>query len=232
MKSAADFNNLQQGIIRCRKCPRLVGWREKVAREKVRRFRSQEYWGRPVPAFGSPDAELIIIGLAPAAHGGNRTGRMFTGDGSGDWLYEALYRYGFANQSESISIDDGLILNDCLVTAVARCAPPKNKLTAGEIGNCRNYLKKELELALDKKVVLTLGQVAFQTFLKLWRKPSGKPRSQEMKFLHGGEWILPGRLYLLSSYHPSRQNTQTGRLTRSMFHSVFRRARAILDASS
>ena len=231
MQLFSDFKSLQQRIIQCRKCPRLVEWREQVAREKVRRFRTQEYRGRPVPAFGSPDARLIVIGLAPAAHGGNRTGRMFTGDGSGDWLYETLHRYGFANQPESVSIDDGLTLKDCLVTAVARCAPPKNKLTADEIRNCRDYLKKELELARDRKVVLTLGQVAFQALIRLWRESDAPLNGLEQKFHHGGEWILPGGLVLLSSYHPSRQNTQTGRLTRPMFHGVFRRARAILDAS-
>lgn len=208
-----------------------MAWRERVAREKVRRFRDQDYWGRPVPAFGSPDAKLIVIGLAPAAHGGNRTGRMFTGDGSGDWLYEALHQYGFANRPASVGIDDGLMLHDCLVTAVARCAPPKNKLTVDEIGNCRDYLKKELELADDKKIVLTLGQVAFQTFLRLLRESGERPNGLDLKFGHGREWVLPGGLCLLSSYHPSRQNTQTGKLTRSMFHGVFRRARAILDAS-
>ncbi|MBN2242491.1 MAG: uracil-DNA glycosylase [Acidobacteria bacterium] len=231
-KSDSDFEDLQREIIRCRKCPRLVEWRERVAREKVRRFRDQEYWGRPAPAFGSPDAGLMVIGLAPAAHGGNRTGRMFTGDGSGDWLYEALYRYGFANRPESVSMDDGLMLHNCLITAVARCAPPKNRLTAVEIENCRDYLKKELELARDKKIVLVLGQVAFQVFVRLWRESDQLPNELKPKFRHGGVWVLPGGLHLLSCYHPSRQNTQTGKLTRLMFHDVFDRARAILDAAS
>jgi len=231
MDPISDFECLQQRIVQCRKCARLVQWREQVAREKVRRFRDQDYWGNPVPAFGSPDAKLIVIGLAPAAHGGNRTGRMFTGDGSGDWLYEALHRYGFANQPESVSMDDGLMLNDCLVTAVARCAPPKNRLATDEIGNCRGYLKKELELAGDKKIVLALGQVAFQVFIRLWRESGKRSNEPDLKFRHNGEWNLPDSLCLISSYHPSRQNTQTGRLKRSMFHDVFRRARAILDAS-
>ncbi len=231
MDSVSNFKSLQQRIVRCRKCPRLVEWRERVAKEKVRRFRDQEYWGRPVPAFGSPDAKLIVIGLAPAAHGGNRTGRMFTGDGSGDWLFEALHHCGFASQPKSVALDDGLTLRDCLVTAVARCAPPKNKLMPDEILNCRDYLKKELELARDRKVVLTLGQVAFQTFVRLCRDSGERTDRMNLKFRHGGEWILPDGLYILSSYHPSRQNTQTGKLTRSMFHNVFRRARAILDAS-
>jgi len=231
MDIVSGFERLQQKIARCRKCPRLVQWREQVAQEKVRRFRDLAYWGCPVPAFGSPDAALIIIGLAPAAHGGNRTGRMFTGDGSGDWLYEALHRYGFANQPESVDRDDGLCVNDCLVTAVARCAPPKNKLRSDEIGNCRDYLKKELLLAEQKRIVLTLGQVAFQVFVGLWRESGKKMDGLDLKFHHDGEWALPDGPRLLSSYHPSRQNTQTGRLTRSMFHSVFRRARSILDTS-
>lgn len=229
MDSVSEFKTLQQEIVRCRKCPRLVEWRERIAREKVRRFRHLQYWGRPVPAFGTPDAKLFIIGLAPAAHGGNRTGRMFTGDSSGDWLFEALYQYGFANRPESVGRDDGLRLHDCLVTAVARCAPPRNKLHSDEIGNCRDYLNRELHLAQGKKIVLALGGVAFRVFVRLWLETSGQAKGPDLKFRHGGEWALPEGLRLLSSYHPSRQNTQTGRLTRSMFHSVFRRARAIQD---
>jgi uracil-DNA glycosylase family 4 len=231
MKTVPDFEGLQRKIIQCRKCARLVDWRERVAREKVRRFRNQDYWGRPVPAFGSPEAKLVVIGLAPAAHGGNRTGRMFTGDGSGDWLFEALHRYGFANQPESVGIDDGLVLQGCLVTAAARCAPPGNRLLADEILNCRHYLRDELKLCREKKIVLALGQVAFRIFTLLSRESGESMNGLGLRFRHGGEWILPGGLCLLSCYHPSRQNTQTGRLTRSMFHDVFRRARAILDAS-
>lgn len=231
MNSPSGFKRLQQKIIQCRKCPRLVDWREQVAREKVHRFRDQAYWGRPVPAFGAPDAGLIIIGLAPAAHGGNRTGRMFTGDGSGDWLYEALHKYGFANHPGSVDKDDGLDLHDCLITAVARCAPPQNKLLSDEINNCRRYLGEELEMARHKKILLTLGQVAFQNFIRLWRESGGQSTGLGLKFRHNGEWLLPEGLRLLSSYHPSRQNTQTGKLTRSMFHSVFRRVREILDVS-
>jgi uracil-DNA glycosylase family 4 len=230
MDSVSGFKTLQQEIVRCRKCPRLVEWRERVAREKVRRFQHLQYWGRPVPAFGKPDAKMFIIGLAPAAHGGNRTGRMFTGDGSGDWLFEALYQYGFANQPESVDRNDGLRLHDCLVTAVARCAPPRNKLLSEEIVNCRDYLNRELHLAKSKKIVLVLGRVAFQVFVRLWLETGGQERGLDLKFRHGGEWMLPEGLRLLSSYHPSRQNTQTGRLTRSMFHNVFRRARAIKDS--
>ncbi len=230
MNSIADFEKLQREIVQCRKCPRLVEWRERVALQKVRRFRGQEYWGRPVPAFGAPDAALVVIGLAPAAHGGNRTGRMFTGDSSGDWLYEALYRYGFANQPVSTAIDDGLLLRGCLVTAVARCAPPKNKLLPAEIRNCRGYLERELGLAQRKKAVIVLGRVAFQVFLGILRDKGVQTVGLGLKFRHGAEWTLPDGVRLLASYHPSRQNTQTGKMTRGMFHTVFSRARAIVDA--
>lgn len=222
-----DFVALERKIIECRRCPRLVEWRERVAREKVRRFRDEKYWGRPVPAFGSPDSALIIIGLAPAAHGGNRTGRIFTGDRSGDWLYEALNKFGFANQPVSISLDDGLQLQNCLVTAAVRCAPPDNKPMPIEMRNCREYLVRELRLATKKRVVITLGQVAFRSFLKIWQEDHGLPQGATFGFSHGGEWDMNG-VVLLSSYHPSQQNTQTGKLTREMFYAIFRRAREIL----
>ncbi len=224
-----DFLALEHEITQCRRCPRLVEWRERVACEKVRRYRNEEYWGRPVPAFGMPDGAMVVIGLAPAAHGGNRTGRIFTGDRSGDWLYEALHAFGFANQSSSVGIRDGLQLRDCLVTAVARCAPPENKLLPSEIENCREYLLHELQLAGNKRVVVTLGQVAFRCFLRLWRESVGLPAPAKLKFSHGGEWNLPGDVVLIASYHPSQQNTQTGKLTRPMFHSIFRRAREVIN---
>jgi uracil-DNA glycosylase len=223
------FYRLEQEITRCRRCPRLVEWREKVAREKVRRFRDQEYWGRPVPAFGSPDAGLIIVGLAPAAHGGNRTGRIFTGDRSGDWLYEALYQCDFSNQPTSTGINDGLAVNNCLITAVLRCAPPDNKPLPAEILNCRVYLQRELELASCKRVIVALGQIAFTNFQKTWRGMGRSLGNTGLKFCHGGEWELPGGITLIASYHPSQQNTQTGKLTRPMFHRVFHRARNILS---
>jgi uracil-DNA glycosylase len=229
MSSPREFEELQQRIIQCRRCPRLVRWREQVAREKVRRFKEQEYWGRPVPAFGTPDAKLIIVGLAPAAHGGNRTGRMFTGDRSGDWLYEALYQFGFANQPFSTGRDDGLKLSHCLVTAAVRCAPPDNKPLPDEMDNCRDYLRQELRLIASKRVVVALGQVAFRSFLKAWRENGTDLKGTKFEFRHGGEWMLPGGLVLLSSFHPSQQNTQTGKLTRPMFHAIFRRAREILS---
>jgi len=224
-----EFQALQEEIVRCRGCPRLVEWRERSAREKVRRFRDQEYWGRPIPAFGDPDASLVIVGLAPAAHGGNRTGRMFTGDRSGDWLFEALHRFGFANQPESTHRRDGLILRDAVIVAAARCAPPGNKPLPEEMNRCRSFLRRELTMFTSARVLVTLGQIAFRAFLAAWRE-NGKEPPGGLKFAHAGEWEFPGGMVLLSSYHPSQQNTLTGKLTRSMFHRIFRRARRIVDS--
>jgi len=209
-----------------------VNWRELVARRKVKRFQREEYWGQPIPAFGNPDASLVVIGLAPAAHGANRTGRIFTGDRSGDWLYEALYRFGFANQPLSAHRGDGLQLHDCLITAAARCAPPNNKPLPEELDTCRQYLRREIELLTKKRVVVVLGQVAFRAYLKAWKEIGGALPRGKLKFSHGGEWELPGGLTLISSYHPSQQNTQTGKLTRAMFHSIFRRARQLCQVGA
>ena len=215
-------------IVRCERCPRLRTWCRRVAREKKREFASWDYWGRPVPGFGDPRARLLVVGLAPAAHGGNRTGRVFTGDSSGDWLYGALHRYGFANQATSTARDDGLRLLDCYVTASARCAPPANKPTPGELANCRPYLVEEMA-ALDRvRVILVLGRIAHEGWLRAagwWDRlaPGERPR-----FAHGARSALPDGTVLLASYHPSRQNTNTGKLTRAMWHAVFRRARALL----
>jgi uracil-DNA glycosylase len=231
MEFKLEFGKLEQQVVQCRKCQRLVEWRERVAREKVRRFKSEEYWGRPLPVFGRPDAALIIIGLAPAAHGGNRTGRLFTGDRSGEWLYDALYKYDFANQPMATGLNDGLILDNCLITAVLRCAPPNNKPLPEEMANCRNYLMQELQLTVNKRVVIALGQIAFRAFLNTWPEASGQMLTQSPKFSHGGEWALSERVTLISSYHPSQQNTQTGKLTRLMFHNIFHRARQILNKS-
>lgn len=207
----------------------MVAWRERVAREKRRAFADQDYWGRPVPGFGDPAARLLIVGLAPAAHGANRTGRMFTGDQSGDWLYEALHRFGFASQAESVSRDDGLRLDDCYVTAAARCAPPANRPTPEELATCRAWLEREITLLPRVTVVLVLGRIAHEGWLRAsgwWerRSPGERP-----PFGHGASVRLPGGPWLVSSYHPSRQNTNTGRLTRGMWHAVFRTARALLQ---
>lgn len=224
-----QLNRIQEEVIQCRRCPRLVEWRERVAREKVRRYRDAVYWGRPIPAFGDVDASLVIVGLAPAAHGGNRTGRMFTGDRSGDWLYGTLHHFGFATLPTSRSRDDGQQLRDCLITAAVRCVPPDNKPTPQELDTCRRFLKTELELLRKKRVVIALGQIAFRAFLQAWRETNGPLPKGSMEFKHGGEWKLPGGVTLISSYHPSQQNTLTGRLTRPMFNRIFRRARQILN---
>ncbi len=227
----AAFQHLQDTIIQCRLCPRLVQWRERMAAEKVRRFSDEIYWGRPIPALGNPDARLVIVGLAPAAHGGNRTGRMFTGDRSGDWLFEALHRFGFANQPESKGRNDGLELSDCIIIAAVRCAPPVNKPSPEEMRTCRAFLRSELELLDRKRVILALGQIAFHAFLKSWRETGHSQPDKRMTFRHGGEWCFTDGLTLISSYHPSQQNTLTGRLTRPMFHQVFQRARDLVDHS-
>jgi len=223
------LGDIEREVVECRRCPRLVAWREQVAREKVRRFRAETYWGRPVPAFGDPEAGLFVVGLAPAAHGGNRTGRIFTGDRSGDWLYEALHRFGFANQPTSLHRDDGLELDGCLVAAAARCAPPDNRPLPSELDNCRPYLVRELQI-VRPRVVVGLGRIAVAAFLRAWREVGFAPPDRGPDFAHGAEWRLPGGVTLIASYHPSQQNTQTGKLTRPMFHRIFRRARNLLDA--
>jgi uracil-DNA glycosylase len=215
-------------VIDCRRCPRLVAHRERVARERRRAFRDWEYWGRPLPGFGDPAARLVVIGLAPAAHGGNRTGRVFTGDRSGDWLYATLHRFGFANQPTSTQRDDGLRLTDAWVTAAARCAPPDNKPTPTEFANCRRFLIRELQLLQCVQVVVALGRAAFDAF---WAAraavghPLPRPRPQ---FAHAMRYQL-GDVTLIASYHPSQRNTQTGFLTQAMFDRVFVAARELLS---
>jgi len=221
---------VRRGVIACGRCPRLRAYCRRVARDRKREFRAWTYWGRPVPGFGDGAARLLVVGLAPAAHGGNRTGRVFTGDSSGDWLYEALHRFGFASRPESVSRQDGLRLTACYVSAAARCAPPGNKPTPGELETCRPYLEAEIHLLREVRVVVTLGRVAFDAWLGAsgWRDklpPSGRPR-----FAHGAEARLPDGVTLLTSFHPSRRNTQTGLLTRTMWHAVFERARALVNA--
>lgn len=230
----AKIAALQEEIIHCRRCPRLVEWREQVALEKVRRFADEEYWGRPVPSLGEADARLLIIGLAPAAHGGNRTGRVFTGDRSGDWLYRALYRAGFANQMTSTRRDDGLQLHDCYITAVIHCAPPANKPLPQEIANCQPFLLAELEQLRQVRVVVALGRVAFDTAIAaigLAAKDPSEKRQPRPPFKHGAEVALAGGKRLLASFHPSQQNTFTGKLTEPMLDSIFTRARLCIDQS-
>jgi uracil-DNA glycosylase family 4 len=210
-------------IVACRKCPRLVRWREKVAREKRAAFRDEEYWGKPVPGFGDPDARLLVCGLAPAAHGGNRTGRVFTGDRSGDWLYGALYRAGFANQPASTRRDDGLQLRDCYVTACVRCAPPQNKPTPRERDTCLAYLVEDFRLLTRVQVIVCLGAFAWDGVLRALAQ-QGEQARPKPRFSHAAEAKV-GPYRLLGCYHPSQQNTFTGKLTLKMLDAVFHRAR-------
>ena len=225
----AQLKILNDEIVACRKCRRLVTYREKVAQEKRRAFREQTYWGKPVPGFGDAKAHLLILGLAPAAHGGNRTGRVFTGDRSGDFLFAALYEAGFANQPTSVKRDDGLQLRDAYVAASVRCAPPANKPLPSEILNCRGYLIRELEI-LRPRAVLALGKIAWDTYLEIL-KQSGEIKSRAAyHFAHGAEAQLPGDgAHLFGIYHPSQQNTQTGRVTPAMYGQVLQRIRRFLS---
>lgn len=219
---------LNNEIVECRKCPRLVKYREEVAREKRRAFREWTYWGKPVPGFGDAQAELLILGLAPAAHGGNRTGRVFTGDRSGDFLYAALYKAGFANQPTSVRRDDGLQLKNVYVAATIRCAPPENKPLPSEITNCRGYLVREMEI-LQPRAVLALGKIAWDAYLEIQKQRGLIASRAAFHFSHGAEADLPGgSVRLFGVYHPSQQNTQTGRLTPGMYAKVLRRIQQFL----
>ncbi|MBE0697842.1 MAG: uracil-DNA glycosylase [Anaerolineaceae bacterium] len=224
-----SLDAVNQIIVECRRCPRLVAWREEVARTKRRAFRTWEYWGRPVPGFGDPQARLLIVGLAPAAHGGNRTGRVFTGDSSGDFLFSALFRAGFANQPEAVHRDDGLALRDVYVTAACRCAPPGNKPAREEMSLCRPYLLAELSLLNNLQGIVALGRIGFETIITAYRSLGLEvPR---LNFGHGTLNSLgDGQPWLLASYHPSQQNTQTGRLTPAMFDNIWQKARDLLKA--
>ena len=223
----AKLYHLQEQVIGCRKCPRLVDYRREVAQKIPRRFHSQEYWSRPLPGFGDPRGRVLIVGLAPAAQGGNRTGRMFTGDRSGDWLFEALHRFGFANQPHSETKDDGLVLKDGYITATLRCAPPQNKPLPAEIEACRPFLQQELDLLKRVWIFIPLGQVAFNQLLKNFRLRGLK--LPPLRFGHGQVVPLPDDRTIIASYHPSQQNTFTGKLTRPMFHRVFEKARELLS---
>ena len=225
---APGLEEIHARVTACRRCPRLVAWREEVARTRRAAFAEESYWGRPVPGFGDPRGRLLVVGLAPAAHGANRTGRMFTGDRSGDWLYGALHRAGFASQAESVSREDGLTLSDCYITAAVRCAPPGNKPAPGERNACRPFLEEELDRMTRIRVMVALGKFAYD---QLWRilqvrgHPLPRPRTP---FAHGGEVAAGPALTLLASYHPSQQNTFTGTLTREMFDAVWKRARELM----
>jgi len=222
---------LQRQVIACNRCFRLIRYCRRIAREKRRMYRDWEYWGKPIPSFGDPDAELLILGLAPAAHGANRTGRIFTGDRSGDFLYRALYEAGFANQPLSRQRDDGLELWGCYITAALHCAPPANKPLPLELRNCQPYLETELRVLKRVRAVLTLGRIAFDAYLRLvWRETF--PRRSSFRFAHGTSYELPrGLPRLFASYHPSQQNTQTGKLTPEMMREVFEDIRRYLSES-
>jgi uracil-DNA glycosylase family 4 len=225
----SDFDLLQGEVTRCRRCPRLVEWREQIATEKRAAYRSDDYWGRPVPAFGDPDGSVLVVGLAPAAHGANRTGRMFTGDRSGDWLYRALHRSGFSNQPTSVKPGDGLELDGLLVTAAVRCAPPANKPTPEERDACSSWLDAELDLLPHLRVIVALGGLAYtQTLRVLSARGVPVPRPRP-RFGHAVEVPLMDDLTLLGSYHPSQQNTFTGKLTEAMFDQVWSRARTLAE---
>jgi uracil-DNA glycosylase family 4 len=217
-----DLSELELSVTTCRRCPRLVQWREAVAREKRAAFRDWDYWGRPVPGFGDPAAKVYILGLAPAAHGGNRTGRVFTGDRSGDWLFGSLHRTGFANQATSITKDDGLELTGAFVAAAVRCAPPANKPLPEERDNCLPYAQQELELLPGIKAIVCLGSFAWDAAIRLVGPIRPKP-----KFGHGAEHAIEGGPTLIGCYHPSQQNTFTGKLTEPMLDAVFVRAREL-----
>jgi uracil-DNA glycosylase family 4 len=220
---------LDQEIIACRKCPRLVAYREKVAREKRRAYLDWTYWGKPVPGFGDPQAQLLLVGLAPGAHGSNRTGRMFTGDRSGVFLYQALYDAGFANQPAALRRDDGLRLQNAYITAAARCAPPDNKPLPGEILNCRPYLERELQI-LRPRAVLALGKIGWDVYLSILKQRGTIASRAGHPFAHGAEADFPeAGLRLFGVYHPSQQNTQTGRVTPAMYAQVLRRIRRFLE---
>lgn len=228
IQAGAALRTLNETVIKCRKCPRLVKWREEMAQTKVRRFQHDLYWGKPVPGFGDPLAQLVLVGLAPAAHGGNRTGRMFTGDASGDWLIRAMYESGFSNQSSSLHADDGLKLQNAYITAAVHCAPPQNRPTPEETRFCAPYLLQELNL-LRPRVIMVLGHFAFDAVKRYLQHVGVETR--DWRFAHGACFHDAGSSApaLVCSYHPSRQNTQTGRLDRTMLREVFERARTILD---
>jgi uracil-DNA glycosylase family 4 len=228
---AESLSALAKEIVGCRRCPRLVEWRERVAEEPPRRFQGQAYWARPLPGFGDPRATVVVVGLAPAAHGGNRTGRIFTGDRSGDWLYAALHRAGLANQARSEHTDDGLRLRGAYVTAVNRCPPPRNRPTPAERDNCLPYLVGELGLLKRKRVIVALGSFAWDGALRALRMLGEEVPRPKPQFGHGAEAGV-GPFALLGCYHPSQQNTFTGKLTEAMLDEVFARARGLAKSGT
>jgi uracil-DNA glycosylase len=226
-KDAID--HVAADITACSRCPRLVAWRKEASQNPPARFQGEEYWARPVPGFGDPKARLLLVGLAPAAHGGNRTGRVFTGDRSGDWLFRAMHKAGFANQPTSIHKDDGLKLTDAYVAAACRCAPPDNKPLPQELANCRPFLLREIELLTNLRVILGLGKIGFDTAFDSLRALGKTSLKFRPKFSHGAEAQVSESMTLLGTFHPSQQNTFTGKLTEPMLDAVFARAKELLS---
>jgi len=223
---------LNAEVVACARCPRLVVYREQIAREKRRAYRDCEYWGKPVPGFGDPHARVLVLGLAPGAHGSNRTGRPFTGDASGNFMYPVLHETGFANQPTAKDRSDGLALIDLYITAAGRCAPPGNKPLPEELANCAPFLERELEGIKDLRVIVALGRIGFEAYLDYLKRRKLIASKREYEFRHGAEYVLPDGRVLLASYHPSNQNTQTGKLTKEMFRKIFKRARELADEST
>jgi len=222
---------LNREVVNCTRCPRLVAYREQVGREKRRAYREHDYWARPVPGFGAPQARVLILGLAPGAHGSNRTGRPFTGDASGRFMYPILHKVGFASQPNADSRDDGLRLIDCYITAAVRCAPPDNKPLPSELANCSEYLDRELAILKNVKVVVALGKIGFDAYLNYMKRNGKLGRRSDYPFAHAAQYEMPNGVVLLASYHPSNQNTATGKLTAEMFEAVFRTAKRIASGS-
>jgi uracil-DNA glycosylase family 4 len=223
------LDQLNCEVVACTRCPRLVTYREQVARDRRRAYRDWEYWGKPVPGFGDPDARVVVLGLAPGAHGSNRTGRPFTGDASGKFMYPVLHATGFANQPCASDRNDGLVLKNLYITAAVRCAPPDNKPLPQELANCAPYLERELACLKNAKVIVALGRIGFDSYLN-YLKASGKlDRKKPYIFQHGARYEMPDGRLLLASYHPSNQNTQTGKLTRQMFMQIFKEAAQLVD---
>jgi uracil-DNA glycosylase len=220
-----------QDVIHCQRCSRLRKYCEEIATSKRRAYRDWVYWAKPVPSFGDEQARLLVLGLAPGAHGSNRTGRPFTGDGSGEFLYPVLHEVGFASQPNSDSRGDGMKLQDCWISAVVRCAPPDNTPKRSELSNCAGHLDAEITLLTNLRVVVCLGRIAFDSYLEHLARTGQCERKPRFRFSHGAEYALPGERYLIASYHPSLQNTNTGKLTRGMFFKVFERARVLADAA-
>ncbi len=227
--SSEWLNKLNAEVVACTRCPRLVAYREQIAREKRRAYRDCEYWGKPVPGFGDPNARVVVLGLAPGAHGSNRTGRPFTGDASGNFMYPVLYETGFANQPSATDRSDGLVLKDLYITAAARCAPPDNKPLPQELANCAPYLERELEGLRKARVIVALGKIGFDAYLNYLKRLGQLESKTPYVFKHGAKYRMPDGRTLLASYHPSNQNTQTGKLTRPMFVRIFKEAARLAD---